>query len=78
MVLLNMNYFHFTAFNKQDVNVLHVKGVQNVVLASIRNIVLFSALSFEFFQILLVHFLFVDRHLRSDAAIIHRSTLVLP
>jgi hypothetical protein len=47
-----------------------VKGVQNAVLASIRNILLFCALSFEFFQTLLVHFLFVDRHLRSDAAIL--------
>jgi hypothetical protein len=59
--------------------VLHgVKDVQNAVLASVRNIVLFSTLSFEFFQTLLVHFLFVDRHLRSDAAILHSSTLVLP
>jgi hypothetical protein len=55
-----------------------VKGVQKAVLASARNIVLLSALSFEFFQALLVHFLFVDRHLRSDAAILHSSTLVLP
>jgi hypothetical protein len=55
-----------------------VKGVQNAVLASVRNIVLFSASSFEFFQTLLVHFLFVDRHLRSDAEILHSSTLVLP
>jgi hypothetical protein len=46
------------------------EGVQNAALASVRNIVLFSALSFEFFQTLLVHFLFVDRHLRSDAAIL--------
>jgi hypothetical protein len=44
--------------------------VQNAVLASVRNIVLFSALSFKFFQTLLVHFLFVDRHLRSYAAIL--------
>jgi hypothetical protein len=46
------------------------EGVQNAVLASVRNIVLFSALSFEFFQTPLVHFLFVERHLRSDAAIL--------
>jgi hypothetical protein len=46
------------------------EGVQNAVLASVRNIVLFSALSFELFQTLLVHCIFVDRHLRSDAAII--------
>jgi hypothetical protein len=59
--------------------VLHgVKGVQNAVLASVRNTALFSAMSFEFFQTLLVHFLFVDRHLRSDAAILHSSTLVFP
>jgi hypothetical protein len=54
------------------------KGVQNAVLASVHNTVLFSVLSFEFFQTLLVHFLFVDTHLRSDAAILHSSTLVLP
>jgi hypothetical protein len=44
--------------------------VQDAVLASVRNIVLFSALSFEFFQTLLIHFLFVDGHIRSDAAIL--------
>jgi hypothetical protein len=44
------------------------EGVQNAILASVRNIVPCSALSFEFFQTLLVHFLFFDRHLRSDAA----------
>jgi hypothetical protein len=54
------------------------EGVQNAVLASVRYIVLFLALSFEFFQTLLAHCLFVDRHLRSDAAILHSSTLVLP
>jgi hypothetical protein len=46
------------------------EGVQNAVLASVRNIVLFSVLRFEFFQTLLVHCLCVDRHRRSDAAIL--------
>jgi hypothetical protein len=46
------------------------EGVQNAVLASVRNIVLFSALSFEFFQTLLVRFLFADRPLQSDAAVL--------
>jgi hypothetical protein len=45
-------------------------SVQNAVLASVCNIVLFSALSLEFFQTPLVHCLFVDRHLRSDAAVL--------
>jgi hypothetical protein len=79
MVLLNTSYFSFTAFNKQADTCYMLKNVfKMAVLASVRNIVLFSALSFEFFQTLLVHFLFVDRHLRSDAEIFHSSTLVLP
>jgi hypothetical protein len=58
------------------------EGVQNAVLAFVRNIVLFSTLSYEIFQSLLVHFLFVYRHFRSDAAVLQlcqrqRCTLIL-